>query len=44
LHALRPAVAFQPRETVLPPELFQRIAKSSFWLDPAANPRRILVV
>jgi sulfotransferase len=44
LHALRPVVAFQPRETVLPPDLFQRVARSSFWLDPAANPRRILVV
>jgi sulfotransferase len=44
LHAVRPEVAPLPRETVLPPDLFQRIAKSSFWLDPAANPRRILVV
>lgn len=44
LHSLRPVVAFQPRETVLPPDLFQRVAKSSFWLDPAANPRRVLVV
>ena len=32
LHSLRPVVAFQPRETVLPPDLFQRVAKSrSGW-------------
>lgn len=33
LHRVKPKVAPQPRETVLPPDLFQRFARQTFWHD-----------
>jgi sulfotransferase len=36
LHALRPRVAYQPRTTILPPDLFRRVEKDSFWQDKSA--------
>lgn len=34
LHAVRGPVAWRPRASVLPPELFARFANDSFWLRP----------
>lgn len=33
LHRVQPQVAPQPRQTILPPDLFQRYARLSFWRD-----------
>jgi len=33
LHQVNPEVIFSPRQTILPPELFQRLASLSFWHD-----------
>lgn len=33
LHRVHPTVAPRPRETILPPDLFQRYAQLSFWRD-----------
>lgn len=33
LHRVHPVVAPRPRETVLPPDLFERYTKLSFWRD-----------
>lgn len=34
LHAVRPRITATERETILPPELFQRFSRDSFWTDP----------
>jgi len=39
LHTVARKVAFTPRDTVLPPELFRRFEGDAFWTDPHANPR-----
>jgi sulfotransferase len=44
LHSLRPAVSFERRETILPPELFERIAKDTFWIEQAAASRGIPII
>lgn len=33
LHKVRPKVEFQPRRTVLPPDLFEQYNRLSFWTD-----------
>ncbi len=33
LHTVRPHVAFEPRRTVLPPDLFERYQNMSFWSE-----------
>lgn len=33
LHKVKPKVEFKPRETILPPDLFEKYSKMSFWLD-----------
>ncbi|MNF16504.1 hypothetical protein D3C80_2195470 [compost metagenome] len=35
LHQVRPQVALQRRETILPPDLFEQYSKLSFWQDQA---------
>jgi sulfotransferase len=35
LHQVRPQVALQRRETILPPDLFEQYSKLSFWHDQA---------
>lgn len=37
LHRVHPEVAPRPRETVLPPDLFQRYANMAFWRDLAGS-------
>jgi len=44
LHRLHPRVRFAPRETILPPDLFARLARDSFWTVPAARERGVLIV
>ncbi|GLQ50910.1 hypothetical protein GCM10010872_23590 [Dyella flava] len=44
LHAVRKQVAVRERTSVLPPDVFRRFENDVFWLDPAFNPRRVLVV
>ncbi|MGV0991155.1 MAG: sulfotransferase family protein [Mycobacterium sp.] len=44
LHTVRSVVKYEPRETVLPPELFARFANDAFWLDPARAPEGLRVV
>lgn len=44
LHTVRPQVAAVERETLLPPDLFQRFENDDFWRNPALNRRGALVV
>jgi sulfotransferase len=37
LHTVKRKVAFEPRRTILPPDLFQKYAALSFWRDPAGS-------
>lgn len=37
LHRVRERVGFEPRQTVLPPDLFEQYAKLSFWHDTAQS-------
>jgi len=44
LHTVQSRVSAPKRETVLPPDLFNRFINDSFWLDPKNNIRKIPVV
>lgn len=44
LHTVKSKVSATKRETVLPPDLFNRFAKDSFWLDPKNNIRKVPIV
>lgn len=44
LHKVRPKVAAQHRQTVLPPDLFHRFDNDAFWRDPKNNPRGVRIV
>lgn len=44
LHKVAPKVVATKRESVLPPDLFNRFVKDSFWLDLATNIRKIPIV
>jgi Holliday junction resolvasome RuvABC DNA-binding subunit len=44
LHTVHGAVKAQPRETVLPPDLFNRFVNDAFWRDPASIPPGLRVV
>jgi sulfotransferase len=44
LHTLRPTVEFQPRETLLPPDLSARFLNDAFWRDPQRIPAGLQVV
>ncbi len=37
LHTVQREVAFTPRRTILPPDLFQKYAALSFWREPAGS-------
>ena len=41
LHAVRPRAAYEERETILPPDLWQRYEGASIWRDPAFNKRSV---
>ena len=44
LHKVRTRVGFEPRETILPPDLFEQYAKLSFWYDTASSRCNVLMV
>jgi sulfotransferase len=44
LHTLRPTVKVEPRETLLPPDLFNHFARLAFWRDPQNVPAGLQVV
>jgi len=44
LHRVHPEVAPRPRETILPPDLFEKYSKLAFWRDlPSSRAFRIVV-
>jgi sulfotransferase len=44
LHTVQSRVSAPKRQSILPPDLFQRFANESFWLDPRNNIRRVPIV
>ncbi len=38
LHTVRPMVKAEPRESLLPPDLFKRVVNDAFWRDPQRIP------
>jgi sulfotransferase len=44
LHTIRPKVEWVARQSVLPPELFQRFANDMFWRVPSANLRGVPII
>lgn len=44
LHTIRPKVEAKSRETVLPPDLFNRFNAQSFWEDEGANIRKVKII
>ncbi len=44
LHRVRSRLEAVLRETILPPELFQRFQADAFWLDPARKREGVLVI
>ena len=44
LHTVRPTVQAQPRETLLPPDLFNRFIHDAFWRDPQRIPTGLRIV
>jgi sulfotransferase len=44
LHTVRGQVKAEPRETLLPPDLFKRFANDAFWRDPNQIPEGLRVV
>jgi sulfotransferase len=44
LHRVKRQVKAERRETVLPPDIFNRYANDNFWNNPALNPHGVLIV
>ncbi|MDR3463533.1 MAG: sulfotransferase [Beijerinckiaceae bacterium] len=44
LHTVGKAVKAPRRDTILPPELFNRVVGDTFWRNPEFNPRRVKVI
>jgi sulfotransferase len=44
LHTVRGSVKAEPRETILPPDLFGRFVNDAFWCDPSRVPDGLRVV
>jgi sulfotransferase len=42
LHDVRPKVSFEPRRTILPPDLFKKYQEYSFWRDPVGSAAHVL--
>ena len=42
LHQVRPRVGLQPRQTILPPDLFEQYSKLSFWQDGANSRANVI--
>lgn len=43
LHSVRPRVAFEPRRSVLPPDLFAKYQGMDFWRDVAGSQAHVVV-
>jgi sulfotransferase len=44
LHDIAGPIRADPRQTVLPPDLFEKFGNLQFWLNPAGNPRQVDVI
>ncbi len=44
LHSVRKTVKTESRQTILPPELFNRVVGDTFWTEPVLNPKKVRVV
>lgn len=44
LHTVRGTVKAEPRETLLPPDLFRRFVNDAFWWDPERIPAGLRIV
>lgn len=44
LHQIHPKVVMPQRQTILPPDLFQRFANDAFWTNKALRPKGIIVL
>lgn len=44
LHTVRGQVKAEHRETLLPPDLFNRFSRDAFWRDPERTPRGLRIV
>ncbi|BBX59365.1 hypothetical protein MSHO_47100 [Mycobacterium shottsii] len=44
LHTVRPTVTAEARDTLLPPDLFNRFTHDAFWRDPERIPAGLTVV
>ena len=44
LHSVRPKVAAEDRQTVLPPDVFKRFENDAFWRNPEANVHKVRIV
>lgn len=42
LHKVRPEVRFEPRQSILPPDLFEQYSKLSFWRDTSATRSNVI--
>lgn len=42
MHTVRPKVAFEPRTSILPPDVIEQYAQLSFWRDPAGSAASII--
>lgn len=42
MHTVRPNVAFEPRRTLLPPDLFKRYDGMAFWRDPSGSAAHLI--
>ncbi|HIK08752.1 MAG TPA: sulfotransferase [Oscillatoriaceae cyanobacterium M33_DOE_052] len=43
LHQVKPKVEFEPRKTILPPDLFERYSSLSFWNQPTPSRAHLIV-
>jgi sulfotransferase len=44
LHTVRPQVKFAERAPCIPPDLFNKYAKTNFWARPELNTRAVTVL
>jgi sulfotransferase len=44
LHRVRPQISYTARRSILPPDLFARVEKDSFWREPEAAGHGVLIV
>jgi sulfotransferase len=42
LHRVQPKVALTPRRSIIPPDLFDKYSKMSFWTDPSGSLARVV--